>query len=152
MAPLAQEVARPTPELKAAFGRGFEEILAARGGDRKEAIFKSAALIDGVVPARAVQNEQLSGDSQECSPESKLMIVNWRQQANALIERLRRLPGLVLENALAFTSVPAKSDFRQVRAKQAIGKANKTGDRSSEKQPPATVSATVHFRGDARTR
>src|SRR5277367_2477441 len=60
MAALAQDVARSTPELKAAFERGFEEILAARGGDRKEAIFQSAALIGGVVLARAVQNEQLS--------------------------------------------------------------------------------------------
>jgi TetR/AcrR family transcriptional regulator, transcriptional repressor for nem operon len=60
MAALAQEVARSTPEFKAAFKRGFEEILAARGGDRKEAIFPSAALIGGVVLARAVQNEQLS--------------------------------------------------------------------------------------------
>jgi TetR/AcrR family transcriptional regulator, transcriptional repressor for nem operon len=60
MAALAQEVARSTPELKAAFERAFEEILAARGGERKEAIFQSAALIDGVVLARAVQNEQSS--------------------------------------------------------------------------------------------
>jgi len=37
MAALAQEVARSTPELKAAFERGFEDILAAMGGDRKEA-------------------------------------------------------------------------------------------------------------------
>ena len=59
MAALAQEVARPTPELKAAFEPGFEKILAARGGDRKQAIFQSARLIDGVVLARAVQNEQL---------------------------------------------------------------------------------------------
>jgi TetR/AcrR family transcriptional repressor of nem operon len=47
MAALAQEVARSTPELKAAFERG-------------EAIFQSAALIGGVVLACAVQNEQLS--------------------------------------------------------------------------------------------
>jgi TetR/AcrR family transcriptional repressor of nem operon len=60
MAALPQEVARSTPELKAGFERGFEEILGARGGDRKEAIFQSAALIGGVVLARAVQNEQLS--------------------------------------------------------------------------------------------
>jgi TetR/AcrR family transcriptional regulator, transcriptional repressor for nem operon len=60
MAALAQEVARSTPELQAAFERAFEEFLAARGGDRKEAIFQSAALIDGVVLARAVKNEQLS--------------------------------------------------------------------------------------------
>ena len=60
MAALAQEVARSTPELKTAFERGFEEILAARSGDRKEAIFQSVALIGGVVLARAVQNEQFS--------------------------------------------------------------------------------------------
>ena len=44
MAALAQEVARSTPELKAAFERGFEEIVAARGGDQKETIFQSAAV------------------------------------------------------------------------------------------------------------
>ena len=62
MAALAQEVARSTPELKAAFERGFEEILSAGGGDRKEAIFQSAALIGGIVLARAVQNDQLSDE------------------------------------------------------------------------------------------
>ncbi len=60
MAALAQEVARSTPELKAAFGKGFEEILSAQGGDRKEAILQTAALLGGVVLARAVQDEQLS--------------------------------------------------------------------------------------------
>jgi len=60
MAALAQEVARSTPELKAAFEGGLEEILSAQGGDRKDAIFQTAALIGGVVLARAVQNEQLS--------------------------------------------------------------------------------------------
>jgi TetR/AcrR family transcriptional repressor of nem operon len=60
MAALAPEVARSTPELKAAFERGFDGILAARGGDRKEAIFQSAALVGGVVLARAAQNERLS--------------------------------------------------------------------------------------------
>jgi TetR/AcrR family transcriptional regulator, transcriptional repressor for nem operon len=60
MAALAPEVARSTPELKAAFEGGFEEILAAQGGDRKDAIFQTAALIGGVVLARAVQNEHLS--------------------------------------------------------------------------------------------
>src|SRR6516162_11943197 len=34
MAALAQEVARSTPELKAALERGLEEILSARGGNR----------------------------------------------------------------------------------------------------------------------
>jgi TetR/AcrR family transcriptional repressor of nem operon len=60
MAALAQEVARSTPELKAAFEKGFGEILSAQGGDRKEAIFQTAALLGGVVLARAVQGEQLS--------------------------------------------------------------------------------------------
>jgi TetR/AcrR family transcriptional regulator, transcriptional repressor for nem operon len=62
MAALAQEVARSTPELKAAFERGLEEILSAGGGDRKEAIFQTAALLGGVVLARAVQDEQLSDE------------------------------------------------------------------------------------------
>jgi TetR/AcrR family transcriptional regulator, transcriptional repressor for nem operon len=60
MAALAQEVARSTPELKAAFEKGFEEVLSAQGGDRKETIFQTAALLGGVVLARAVQNVQLS--------------------------------------------------------------------------------------------
>ncbi len=60
MATLAQEVARSTPELKAAFERGFEEILSAVGGDRREAIFQAAALLGGVVLARAVRDPQLS--------------------------------------------------------------------------------------------
>jgi TetR/AcrR family transcriptional repressor of nem operon len=62
MAALAQEVARSTPELKTAFERGFEEILAAKGGNRKEAIFRSAALIGGVVLARAVQDPKFSDE------------------------------------------------------------------------------------------
>jgi TetR/AcrR family transcriptional repressor of nem operon len=61
MAALATEVAR-APELKAAFERGFEEILSAVGGDRKEAIFQTAALLGGVVLARSVQDEQLSDE------------------------------------------------------------------------------------------
>jgi TetR/AcrR family transcriptional repressor of nem operon len=60
MAALAQEVARSTPELKAAFEKGFEEILSAQGGDRKESIFQTAALLGGVVLARAVQDTKLS--------------------------------------------------------------------------------------------
>ncbi len=60
MAALAPEVARSTPELKAAFERGFEEILSASGGNRKEAIFQTAALVGAVALARAVQNPQLS--------------------------------------------------------------------------------------------
>ena len=35
-----QEMARSTPGLKKAFERGLEEILAAGGGDRKEAILQ----------------------------------------------------------------------------------------------------------------
>jgi TetR/AcrR family transcriptional repressor of nem operon len=62
MAALAQEVARSAPELKTAFERGFEEILGANGGNRKEAIFQSAALIGGVVLARAVQDPKLSDE------------------------------------------------------------------------------------------
>jgi len=62
MAALAQEVARSTPELKAAFERGLEEILAANGGNRKEAIFQTAALLGGVVLARAVQDPRLSDE------------------------------------------------------------------------------------------
>jgi TetR/AcrR family transcriptional repressor of nem operon len=62
MAALGPEVARSTPELKAAFERGFEEILSAQGGDRKEAIFETAALLGGVVLARAVQDRKLSDE------------------------------------------------------------------------------------------
>jgi TetR/AcrR family transcriptional regulator, transcriptional repressor for nem operon len=62
MAALAQEVARSTPELKKSFERGFEEILSASGGDRKEAIFQSAAMIGGVVLARAVRDARLSDE------------------------------------------------------------------------------------------
>ncbi len=62
MAALAQEVARSTPEVKNAFGVGLEEILAAKGGDRKEAIFQTAALIGGIALARAVEDEWLSNE------------------------------------------------------------------------------------------
>src|SRR5580704_3134488 len=62
MAALEQEVARSTPELKAAFERGFEEILSEQSGDRKEAIFRVAAMIGGVVLARAVQNARISDE------------------------------------------------------------------------------------------
>jgi len=54
MAALAQEVARSTPELKTAFEQGLENILSAKRGDRKEAFSWVAALIGGVVLARAV--------------------------------------------------------------------------------------------------
>ncbi len=60
MAALAEEVARSTPDLKAAFERGLENMLSAEGGDRKEAIFLLAAMIGGVVLARAVHNPRLS--------------------------------------------------------------------------------------------
>jgi len=60
MAALAQEVARSTPELKAAFEQGLQEILPASGGDRNEAIFQAAAMIGGVVLARAVQDPRFS--------------------------------------------------------------------------------------------
>jgi TetR/AcrR family transcriptional repressor of nem operon len=62
MAALGQEVARSAPELKAAFERGFEEILSAEDRDRKEAIFRTAALLGGVVLARAVQDPKLSDE------------------------------------------------------------------------------------------
>jgi TetR/AcrR family transcriptional repressor of nem operon len=62
MAALAQEVARSTPELKAAFEQGLENILSAKGADRKEAIFWTAATIGGLVLARAVQDRRLSDE------------------------------------------------------------------------------------------
>jgi len=60
MAALAQEVARSTPELKAAFELGLQEILPAISGERKEAIFCAAAMIGGVVLARAVRDPRFS--------------------------------------------------------------------------------------------
>ena len=60
MAALAQEVARSSPELKIAFEQGLQEILSAKAGDRKEAIFQTAAMIGGVVLARAVLDRLLS--------------------------------------------------------------------------------------------
>ena len=60
MAALGQDVARSRSEIKAAFERGLEEILSAGSGDRKEAIFQTAALLGGVVLARAVQDPQFS--------------------------------------------------------------------------------------------
>ncbi|HEX4544271.1 MAG TPA: TetR/AcrR family transcriptional regulator [Candidatus Acidoferrum sp.] len=62
MAALAGEVARSTPELKAAFEQGFEEALSAGRGDRKEAIFQAGALIGAVLLARAVQDPRLSDE------------------------------------------------------------------------------------------
>jgi TetR/AcrR family transcriptional repressor of nem operon len=40
----------------------LEEILSAEAGDRKEAIFQAAAMIGGIVLARAVQNPRLSDE------------------------------------------------------------------------------------------
>jgi TetR/AcrR family transcriptional regulator, transcriptional repressor for nem operon len=62
MAALGQEIARSTPEVKVAFERGLEEILAAGGADRKDAIFQTAAAIGGVILARAVNSEELSDE------------------------------------------------------------------------------------------
>jgi TetR/AcrR family transcriptional regulator, transcriptional repressor for nem operon len=62
MAALGQEVARSAPELKVSFERGLEEILSAEAGDRKAAIFRTAALLGGVVLARAVQDPRLSDE------------------------------------------------------------------------------------------
>ena len=62
MAALGQEVACSTPEIKGAFERGLEDILAAFGGDRKEAIFQTAASLGAVVLARAVQSPRLSDE------------------------------------------------------------------------------------------
>ncbi len=62
MAALGQEVARSAPEIRAAFERGLEDILSAQGGDRKEAIFRTAAVLGGVVLARAVQNPRFSNE------------------------------------------------------------------------------------------
>jgi TetR/AcrR family transcriptional regulator, transcriptional repressor for nem operon len=50
MAALAQEVARSTPEIRAAFEPGVEEI------------FRNAALLGGVVLARAVEDNALSDE------------------------------------------------------------------------------------------
>ena len=62
MAALGPEVARSAPELKAAFERGLEDILTARGGDRNEAIFQTAARIGAIILARAVQDQRLSDE------------------------------------------------------------------------------------------
>jgi TetR/AcrR family transcriptional regulator, transcriptional repressor for nem operon len=62
MAALAEEVARGSPELKVAFEQGLEEILSAVGGDRKDAIFQTAALLGGIVLARAALNPKLSDE------------------------------------------------------------------------------------------
>jgi TetR/AcrR family transcriptional repressor of nem operon len=62
MAALAEEVARSPPELRAEFEQGLENRLSAEGEDRNEAIFLVAAMIGGVVLARAVQDRRLSDE------------------------------------------------------------------------------------------
>ena len=62
MAALAQEVARSTPELKEVFEQGLEIILAESGQDRKETIFETAALLGGIVLARAVHAPKRSDE------------------------------------------------------------------------------------------
>jgi TetR/AcrR family transcriptional regulator, transcriptional repressor for nem operon len=62
MAALAEEVARSTPELKAAFEQGLREMVSASGGDRKESIFRVAAMVGGVVLARAVREPGLADE------------------------------------------------------------------------------------------
>jgi TetR/AcrR family transcriptional repressor of nem operon len=62
MAALAAEVARSTPELKAAFEQGLEEILSAKGGGLNEAIFQLAAMIGAVMLARAVHDPRRSDE------------------------------------------------------------------------------------------
>jgi TetR/AcrR family transcriptional repressor of nem operon len=62
IAALGTEVARSAPGIKAAFEQGLEELLAAHGGDRKEAIFQTAATLGGIVLARAVQSPGLSDE------------------------------------------------------------------------------------------
>jgi len=59
-AALAQEVARSKPELKAALQQRLEKVLADSGLGRKEAIVRLAAMIGGLVLARAVQDSKLS--------------------------------------------------------------------------------------------
>jgi TetR/AcrR family transcriptional regulator, transcriptional repressor for nem operon len=62
MAALGPEVARSAPELKASFERGLENILSAKGGNRNEAIFQTAAKIGAIILARAVQDPGLSDE------------------------------------------------------------------------------------------
>jgi TetR/AcrR family transcriptional repressor of nem operon len=62
MAALAAEVARSSPELKDVFEQGLEDVLFATGGSREEAIFQVAALLGGVVLARAVQDPGFSDE------------------------------------------------------------------------------------------
>jgi TetR/AcrR family transcriptional repressor of nem operon len=62
MAALGQEIARSSPGVKVAFERGLEELLAAMGVNRKEAIFEAAAMLGGMVLARAVNDRRLSNE------------------------------------------------------------------------------------------
>lgn len=62
MATLAQEISRSTPEAREALEKGLQDILSAMGGDRKDAIYRSAAMIGAVVLARAVQNKPFSDE------------------------------------------------------------------------------------------
>ena len=50
------------PEIKAAFEQGLKDILSATGGNRNEAIFQTAALIGGIVLARAVGDPGFSDE------------------------------------------------------------------------------------------
>jgi TetR/AcrR family transcriptional regulator, transcriptional repressor for nem operon len=79
MAALGPEVARATPELKTAFEKGLEEILSAGGGERKQAIFNTAALLGGVVLARAVRDPKLSDEILE----SVRQQLGWRRPPQA---------------------------------------------------------------------
>jgi|SRR5579862_6582512 len=62
MAALGPEIARSAPELKAAFEQGLENILSARGGDRNEAIFQTAAEMGAIVLARSVRDPRFSDE------------------------------------------------------------------------------------------
>lgn len=80
MAALAQEVARSTPELKAAFEQGLQEILPAIGGERKEDIFYVAAMIGGLVLARAVQDPRFSEEIRALARNDRLLrirVIGW---------------------------------------------------------------------------
>jgi TetR/AcrR family transcriptional repressor of nem operon len=68
MGALAQEVARSTPETKAALKKGFDEMLSA-SGERSEVICERALLLGAIVMARAVQDPQLSEEILEAARE-----------------------------------------------------------------------------------
>jgi TetR/AcrR family transcriptional repressor of nem operon len=79
MAALAQEVARSEPEIQTAFESGFEEILSARGGDRNEMIFQTAALLGAIVLARAMHDPRISDEILESVRER----IRWQQRIHA---------------------------------------------------------------------